>query len=308
MQRSPNLATPSLPALRTPDERFSSLPGYTWPRRYVEELPSLRGLRLYYLDEGPRETARTWLCLHGNPAWSYLYRKMIPVFLSAGHRVVAPDMPGFGRSDKPIDHAAHSFAWHRSVLLELVEHLQLQDVNLVVQDWGGLIDLTLPMEAPRRYRALLVMNTILATADAPLPEDFLRWRRMCAERPDYSIGRLLLRGNPHLSDAECTAYDAPFPSSDFRAATRAFPGMVPQRPDEEAARVARRAERFWREEWGGPSLMAVGAQDPVFTPAVMASLAACIRGCPEPMQVSEGGHFVQEHGAVIAQEALCALA
>ena len=307
MQHAPALVTPSLPALRTPDERFASLPGYPWAARYVEGLPSLRGLRLHYLDEGPRAAVRTWLCLHGNPTWSYLYRKMIPVFLSAGHRVVAPDMPGFGRSDKPIDDAAHSFAWHRSVLLELVEHLQLQDVNLVVQDWGGLIGLTLPMEAPWRYRALLVMNTILATADDLLPEGFLQWRKMCADRPDFSIGKLFDRGNPHLSEAECAAYDAPFPSSRFRAATRAFPGMVPERPDQEAALIARRAERFWREEWAGPSLMAVGAQDPVFTPAVMASLAGCIRGCPEPMQIPEGGHFVQEHGAVIAQEALCAL-
>ncbi|RYY72519.1 MAG: tRNA adenosine(34) deaminase TadA, partial [Comamonadaceae bacterium] len=143
-------------ALRTPDARFHNLPGYAWAPRYVADLPALGGLRMHYLDEGPPDAAITWLCLHGNPAWSYLYRKMIPVFLAAGDRVVAPDLVGFGRSDKPKREAAHGFAWHRQVLLELVERLDLRNVVLVVQDWGGLLGLTLPMADPARYRGLLV--------------------------------------------------------------------------------------------------------------------------------------------------------
>jgi pimeloyl-ACP methyl ester carboxylesterase len=154
--------------VRTADECFDALPGYAWPARYTTALPALSGLRLHYLDDGPLDAPVTWLCLHGNPAWSYLYRHMIPVFLAAGHRVLAPDMPGFGRSDKPIDVGQHRFSWHRQALMEFVEAMDLQRVNLVVQDWGGLLGLTLPMAAPARYTGLLVMNTYLATAEARL--------------------------------------------------------------------------------------------------------------------------------------------
>ena len=243
----------------------------------------------------------TWLCLHGNPAWSYLYRKMIPVFLAAGHRVVAPDLIGFGKSDKPKKDAAHSFDWHRQVLLEFVERLDLRDVVLVVQDWGGLLGLTLPMEAPGRYRGLLVMNTVLATGDAPLSPGFLAWREMCARNPEFDVARLFARGNPHMSREECAAYNAPFPDRGHRAALRAFPPMVPEFSDSPGAEVSRRARDFWRDDWQGRSLMAVGAQDPVLGLPVMQALRAQIRGCPEPLVLPQAGHFVQEHGEEIAR-------
>jgi pimeloyl-ACP methyl ester carboxylesterase len=293
---------------RTPEARFEALPGYPWEARYTKALPSLGGLRLHYLDEGPRDGPVTWLCLHGNPAWSYLYRRMIPIFTAAGHRVVAPDMAGFGKSDKPTSVAQHTFTWHRKVLLELVDTLDLQRLNLVVQDWGGLIGLTLPMARPNRYQGLLVMNTYLATAESPLPDGFLRWRAMCREKPDFSIGRLLARGNPHLSEAECAAYDAPYPAAEYRAATRAFPEMVPDRPDADGVELSRQAAQFWTEEWNGRSMMALGEQDPVFDPAAMERLRHRIRGCPPPLRIAQGGHFVQEHGEAIAIEALRLLA
>lgn len=297
-----------IPCIRTPDERFDGLPGYPWPARYTDSLPSLQGLRLHYLDEGPRAAPLTWLCLHGNPAWSYLYRHMIPVFTAAGHRVVAPDMPGFGKSDKPTDAAQHRFSWHRAVLLEFVESLDLAAVNLVVQDWGGLLGLTLPMAAPQRYRGLLAMNTYLATAQEPLPAGFIQWRSMCRDKPDFSIARLFARSNPQMSAAECAAYDAPFPSAAYRAATRAFPERVPEHAGADGVEVSRRAARFWAEEWSGRSMMAIGEQDPVFTPARMEQLRQGIRGCPPSLLVAEGGHFVQERGALVAQEALRMLA
>jgi pimeloyl-ACP methyl ester carboxylesterase len=298
----------AIPFVRTPEARFDGLPGYPWAGRYTTGLPSLHGLRLHHLDEGPADAPVTWLCLHGNPAWSYLYRRMIPAFLAAGHRVVAPDLPGFGRSDKPLDESQHRFSWHRLVLLELVEALDLQRVNLVVQDWGGLIGLTLPMAAAQRYRGLLVMNTFLATAEAPLPEGFVQWREMCRRKPDFSISRLFARGNPHLSEAECAAYDAPFPDDAHRAATRAFPQRVPERPDDDGVALSREAARFWATAWTGRSMMAVGEQDPVFAPALMEQLRQGIRGCPQPLRIAEGGHFVQEHGERIAAEALRLLA
>ena len=291
-------------AVRTPDQRFADLPGYPWQPRYLNDLPALDGLRLHYLDEGPPTAGRTWLCLHGNPAWSYLYRKMIPVFLDAGDRVVAPDMIGFGRSDKPKKDSAHSFGWHRRVLLELVERLDLRDIVLVVQDWGGLLGLTLPMVAPGRYRGLLVMNTMLATGATPLSPGFLAWRDMCARNPDFDIARLFARGNPQLGAEERAAYAAPFPDRGHRAAPRAFPAMVPARPDSDGAELSRQAREFWSARWAGQTLMAVGIQDPVLGLPVMQVLRETIRNCPEPMLIEQAGHFVPEQGRPVAQAAV----
>ena len=291
-------------ALRTPEDRFDGLPGYPWQGRFINDLPSLSGFRMHYLDEGPREAPITWLCLHGNPAWSYLYRKMIPSFLAAGHRVIAPDMVGFGKSDKPKKESAHSFSVHRRILLEFVERLDLRKVVLVVQDWGGLLGLTLPMAAEERYSGLLAMNTALGTGDSPLSPGFIAWREMCAKNPDFDVARLFARGNPHMSAEECAAYDAPFPDRGHRAALRAFPGMVPDHPDADGGAVSRQAREFWKSRWRGQSMMAVGAQDPVLGLPVMRSLRENIRGCPEPMVIEQAGHFVQEHGEAVARAAV----
>ena len=291
-------------ALRTPDDRFANLPGYPWQPHYVSDLPALNGLRMHYLDEGPRAAPLTWLCLHGNPAWSYLYRKMIPVFLAAGHRVVAPDMIGFGKSDKPKKESAHDFTWHRQVLIEFVERLDLNKLVLVVQDWGGLLGLTLPIAAPRRYVGLLAMNTMLATGDAPLTAGFLAWRAMCAKNPEFDVARLFARGNPHMSEPECAAYMAPFPDGGHRAALRAFAPMVPEFEHSDGADVSRRAREFWRKQWSGQSFMAVGAHDPVLGLPVMQQLQQTVRACPPPMVLEHAGHFVQEHGGPVAQAAL----
>jgi tRNA(adenine34) deaminase len=291
-------------AVRTPEERFDGLPGYPWAPHYLSDLPALGGLRMHHLDEGPVDAPLTWLCLHGNPAWSYLYRKMIPVFLASGARVVAPDLIGFGRSDKPKKDSAHSFTWHRQVLLEFIERLDLKNIVLVVQDWGGLLGLTLPMEAPERYRGLLVMNTTLATGEAPLSPGFLAWRTMCAQNPEFDVARLFARGNPQMGAGECAAYNAPFPDRGHRAALRAFPPMVPEHEDDDGAAVSRRARDFWAHEWQGRSLMAIGQQDPVLGEPVMRALRATIRHCPEPLLLPQAGHFVQEHGEAIAQAAV----
>lgn len=291
-------------ALRTADAAFANLPGYSWAPHYLSDLQTLAGLRMHYLDEGPKDAPITWLCLHGNPAWSYLYRHMIPVFLAAGHRVVAPDLIGFGKSDKPKKDSFHTFSWHRQALLEFVERLDLQHIALVVQDWGGLLGLTLPMAAPDRYTHLLAMNTTLATGEEPLSSGFVAWRGMCAKKPNFDIARLFARGNPQMDEAECAAFTAPFPDAGHRAATRAFPALVPEGLDDDGAAVSREALFFWQHQWLGQSLMAIGQQDPVLGEPVMRALAAQIQGCPEPMLLPEAGHFVQEHGASIARAAL----
>ncbi|MES2913118.1 MAG: tRNA adenosine(34) deaminase TadA [Pseudomonadota bacterium] len=294
-------------ALRTPDAAFEDLPGYPWAPNYISDLPALGGLRMHYLDEQGAgqgsSTGLTFLCLHGNPAWSYLYRKMIPVFLEAGHRVVAPDMPGFGKSDKPKREGFHSFEQHRQTLLEFVERLDLQNIVLVVQDWGGLLGLTMPMAAPQRYAGLLVMNTMLACGDTSLPSGFLAWREMCAKNPEFDVARLFSRGNPQMTAAECAAYNAPFPDRGHRSALRAFPAMVPEFENSRGAAISREARDFWRDRWAGQTLMAIGAQDPVLGLPVMQQLKTMIRGCPEPLVLEKAGHFVQEHGEGIAKSA-----
>ena len=291
-------------ALRTPEERFDHVPDYPWPAQYLSDLPSLNGLRMHYLDEGPRDAGLTYLCLHGNPAWSYLYRKMIPVFTGAGQRVVAPDLIGFGKSDKLKKDSAHQFDFHRQVLLEFVERLDLKNVVLVVQDWGGIFGLTLPMEAPQRYRGLLAMNTLLACGDAPLSPGFLAWRAWCAKNAEFDVGKLFARGNSHMTEPEWQAYNAPFSDAGHRAALRAFPNMVPEFSDSPGAAIARQARDFWKNDWAGRSFLAIGQQDPVLGEPVMRALQSQIRGCEKVMLLPEAGHFVQEHGQAIAQAAI----
>jgi tRNA(adenine34) deaminase len=160
------------------------------------------------------------------------------------------------------------------------------------------------MAQPARYLGLLVMNTLMATGDAPLSAGFLAWRDMCAKNPEFNVGRLLGRGNPHLSAAECGAYNAPFPDRGYRAALRAFPALVPEFADSDGAALSRQAREFWRHSWAGQTLMAVGTQDPVLGLPVMTALQSDIRHCPAPLLLAEAGHFVQEHGQAIAQAAV----
>jgi pimeloyl-ACP methyl ester carboxylesterase len=284
--------------LRTDDARFAALPGFPYAPHYLQ----VDGLRMHYVDEGPRDAQVTALCLHGEPSWAYLYRKMIPVFSAAGLRVVAPDWFGFGRSDKPEDQAWYSFERHRDSMLDLMTQLDLHNVLLVVQDWGGLLGLTLPLDPPGRISRLLVMNTGLGLGT--VTEGFKQWRAYANSQPDLACGKLIQRGTPGMTAAEAAAYDAPFPDIRYKAGVRAFPNLVPDREDAPGAELSRRAARYWKEQWAGDSFMAIGMTDPVLGPAAMHSLRKLIRGCPEPLEVADGGHFVQERGDLIAEAAL----
>lgn len=284
--------------MRTPDERFADLPDFPYSPRYTE----WRGLRAHFIDVGQGE--RTFLCLHGEPTWAYLYRRMIPAFLAAKARVVAPDFIGFGRSDKMEEESFYSFDMHRSFLLDFLERLELRRITLVVQDWGGLLGLTLPMDLPERFERLLVMNTMLATGDVPLSEGFLAWRAYVAKNPDLAVGKLISRTCPHLTPREIAAYDAPFPDMRSKAGVRRFPQLVPEHPDDAGARLSRRARDWWKNDWKGESFLAVGVKDPVLGVPVMQALQESIRGCPAPYRVEAGGHFLQEWGDEVAAAAL----
>lgn len=284
--------------MRTPDERFAKLPGFPYAPRYLD----WQGLRAHYVDEGKSD--RVFLCLHGEPTWSFLYRRMIPPFVASGARVVAPDFLGFGRSDKPVEESFYTFDRHRTFLLQFIERLDLTRITLVVQDWGGLLGLTLPMEMPERFERLLVMNTALGTGDAPLSEGFVAWRAYVKKTPDLPCGKLMQRTCPHLTPAEADAYDAPYLDLASKAGARAFPNLVPDRPDAPGAALSRKARDWWMNAWKGEAFMAIGAKDPVLGPPVMNALRKVIRNCPEPFVHAEGGHFLQEWGEDIAREAL----
>jgi len=266
----------------------SSLPGFDYAPRYT----TWRDWRVHYIDEGKGE--RTFLCLHGEPTWSYLYRKMIPRFVATGARVVAPDFVGFGLSGKPEDEALYTFDFHRRFLLDLIQQLSLKRITLVVQDWGGLLGLTLPMEIP--IEGLFIMNTGLATGDVPLSEGFVAWRGYVAKNPDLACGKLMSRACPHISAAEAAAYDAPFPNLASKAGVRRFPQIVPEKPDDPGAAISRKARDWLQHSWKGETFMAVGAKDPVLGVPVMNLLRSWIRGCPEPVVIENGGHFLQEWG------------
>lgn len=295
-------------ALRTPEDRFAGLPAYPFAPHYIDELGHCQGLRLHYLDEGPRDAGETFLCLHGEPTWSYLYRKLIPFVTAAGHRAVAPDFFGFGRSDKPVEDAVYSFDFHRNALLAFIERLDLRNITLVCQDWGGLLGLTLPMEMPDRFRKLLVMNTALRGGDEPLTEGFLAWRAWCAKNPDMDIAKLMARACPHLSPSEAAAYGAPYPDMRYKAGARRFPQLVPDSPEAGGGALSRRAREWWRNAWSGQSAMVIGMTDPVLGPPVMRTLHGIIRNCPPPIEVADAGHFVQEWADRFMPQALRLLA
>jgi pimeloyl-ACP methyl ester carboxylesterase len=302
----------TIAALRTPDDRFANLSGWPYSPRYVEDLKGYDGLRMHYVDEGPRDAKATFLMIHGEPSWAYLFRKMIPVFTGAGHRAVAVDMFGFGRSDKPSDDNAYTYHFHRNALLAFVERMDLRNICLVVQDWGGLLGLTLPMEAPGRYTRLLVMNTGLPVGEEA-PAGFAMWRAFNRSQPDLNVGALMKRATPILTEAEMAAYDAPFPDQRYKGGVRRFPELVMLKEQgaadltplsKDGVETSRRARQFWSEQWTGDSFMAIGCQDPVLGPPAMHFLRGLIKGCPPPMEVAEAGHFVQEWGGPIAEAAL----
>jgi len=290
------------PIARTPEARFANLPGWTYAPHYIDDLKGYEGLRLHYVDEGPKEAATTFLCLHGEPSWAYLYRKMAPVFTAAGARVIAPDWFGFGRSDKPIKDEIYTFNFHRGMLTAFFERMALKNVCLVVQDWGGLLGLTIPKDYPSITR-LLLMNTGIGTGAAPGP-GFNAWKAYAASQPDLDVGGLMKRGTPVLSDAEADAYSAPFPDITYKAGVRRFPQLVPVDPSMEGVAEGRASAQFFRERWQGTSFMAIGQADPVLGEPVMRMLHSVIRNCPEPMLIKEGGHFLQEWGEPIAGAAL----
>ncbi len=281
--------------LRTPDERFSDLPGFGFSPHYVN-LPDGEGgeLRVHYVDEGPRQ-APVVLLMHGEPSWSYLYRKVISVLRDAGLRVVAPDLVGFGRSDKPASRGDYSYQRHVEWMAAWLDSLDVTAVTLVGQDWGGLIGLRLVAEDPDRFSRVVAANTFLPTGDRAPGQAFLAWQRFSQETPTFDVGRIVDGGCVSTLSAEViAAYDAPFPTEEYKEGARQFPLLVPTSPDDPASLANRRA---WEvlSRWEKPFLTAFSDSDPI-TRGAYRVLRESVPGCRghDHVTIEGAGHFLQE--------------
>ena len=277
-------------ALRTPDQRFANLPGYPFSPHYVE----VNGLRLHYADEGPR-TAAPVLMLHGEPSWSYLYRKMIPIVVAAGHRAVAPDLIGFGRSDKPLRREDYTYQRHVDWIRGLMEALDLRQITLVCQDWGGLIGLRLAAEHEERFARIVAANTFLPTGDIQPGDAFKAWQRYSQEAPEFHVGGIVRGGCvTDLAADVVAAYDAPFPDDRYKAGARQFPMLVPTSPNDPASGANRQA---WEvlSRWQKPFLTAFSDSDPI-TRGADRLLQQGIPGARNQPHttITGAGHFLQE--------------
>jgi len=283
--------------LRTPDERFADLPGYPFAPHHTD-VPTGDGsgtLRIHHVDEGPADAAETVLLMHGEPSWSFLYRHMIPVLTDAGYRCVAPDLVGFGRSDKPAARGDYTFQRHVDWMTAWLTANDLDGLTLVCQDWGGLIGLRLVAAMPERFRRVVAANTFLPTGDRHPGDAFLAWQKFSQEVPEFPTGRIIDGGcTTDLSDAVIAGYDAPFPDETFKEGARQFPLLVPTSPDDPAA-AANRAAWEVLGRYDRPFLCAFSDSDPI-TGGADAHLKATIPGAAgQPhTTIVGGGHFLQE--------------
>lgn len=278
--------------LRTPDACFAELPGYDYAPSYLT-LAGAVPLRMHYVDSGPRAAAPV-LMLHGEPSWSYLYRKLIPIVTAAGHRVIAPDLIGFGRSDKPTQVSDYSYQRHVDWLQAFIEGLDLRGITLLCQDWGGLLGLRMVAAMPERFARVVAANTFMPTGDSAPGKAFLDWQAYSQAVPVFPVGQIIARGSVRpLAPAVQAAYDAPFPDERYKAGARAFPLLVPTRPDDPASAPNRAA---WTQlmQYERPFLTAFSDQDPI-TRGADAVLQKRIPGARGQAHTTlSGGHFLQE--------------
>ena len=276
--------------LRTPDERFQNLSDYEFDAHYVD----IDEMRMHYVDEGPADVPPV-LLLHGEPSWSYLYRHMIPPIASAGLRAIAPDLIGFGKSDKPAAQSDYSYEMHVAWMLQFLETLNLRNITLVCQDWGSLIGLRLAAENEERFDRIILANGGLPTGDQVMPKVFRIWRAFARFSPWFPIGRIVQSGTVStLPPDVIAAYDAPFPNSTYKAGARAFPKLVPTTPDDPAASANRAAWEVF-SKWQKPFLTAFSNRDPITRGADQAFLELVPGAKDQPhTTIRNAGHFLQE--------------
>ncbi len=286
-------------SLRTPDERFADLDGYPFSPNYVDVDDQDGGsLRVHYLDEGPAD-GPVVLCMHGEPSWSYLYRKMIPPLVEAGMRVIAPDLVGFGKSDKPSEKSDYTYERHVAWMQEaIIDHLDLTDATFFGQDWGGLVGLRLVAENPDRFARVIIGNTGLPSGDQPPSDAFMQWQKFSKESPVFPIGFLLNSATiTELSEAEVAAYDAPFPDETYKEGARIFPSLVPTSPDDPAVPANKAAWEVFKA-WEKPLICCFSDSDPVTAGGDKPFMALVPGAAGQPhVTIENAHHFFQEDAA-----------
>lgn len=276
--------------LRTDEARFAGLPDYPFTANYLDVEP---GLRMHFVDEGPADAAPV-IMLHGEPSWSYLYRHMIPVVAEAGYRVLAPDLIGFGKSDKPTDVGDYSYRKHMDWLTQWIDSLNLHNITLVCQNWGSLLGLRLAAEHHRRFSRIIVGNGMLPTGDTPTPVVFRAWKTFASHSPWFPVARIIQLGTERaLSAGEMAAYEAPFPGANFKAGARAFPALVPVSPHDPASAANREAWRIL-EQWRKPFITCFSNGDPITRGGDRYMQRRIPGALGQPHITLRGGHFLQE--------------
>ncbi len=296
--------------LRTPESRFGKLPGYAFAPHWLDETAGFPGARMHYLDEAPAAPRKpeAVLCLHGHPTWSYLFRRTIPRLTAAGYRAVAPDLPGFGKSDKPEDEALFTVEALRGAIVDLIERLALDDAIIVGHDWGAALALTLAAALPGRVSGLVLMNFALPTGDRRLPDGVIGWRRYNADNPDLNVPGLMAKANRVLTFGECRAYGAPFPDASYKAAVRALPRLLAEDRDAPGAALLREARDRLGESWRGASQFVWGLRDPVHGHSILRALHGLFPGSPKPIALDHAGHFLPEWGEEFIDAAMASIA
>jgi haloalkane dehalogenase len=277
-------------SVRTPEERFQDLPDYDFKPHHIELKD---GLRLHYLDEG-NASGKVVLLLHGEPSWSYLYRKMIPILADAGFRVIAPDLIGFGKSDKPVEQSDYTYQRHIGWVKEFILETDLNEITLFCQDWGGLIGLRVAVEMDERFERILASNTVLPIGNIEMPASFLQWLEFSRSSPKFDIGKVIDKGTVFdLSEGEIAAYNAPFPSEEYKAGARIFPSLVPITPDNPESTNNQAA---WAKlmQWKKPFLTVFGDSDPIMKGAEKFFIQVVPGAKGQPHSIIHAGHFSQD--------------
>ena len=283
---------------RTSEDKFKNLPGFPYNLHYLENVKGFEtfkeGLRISYLDEGPKDSELTFLMLHGHLTWSYMWRHFIDIIMNSNYRAVAIDFPGFGRSDKPTDEKIYTFTSLRNIIINSIERLDLNNIVLVVHEWGGFVGLTLPMEFHDRIEGIIIHNTAITTGTQIMSESYADWRKYCNDNPDMNIRAVIARTNRILNLKECNAYHAPFDTYESKAALRALPKIVPDNPAKDGAEISKKASLWLSEKFEGPSVLLSGMRDPLFPQEVIKNLGNIIKDINILPGKENAGHFVPE--------------
>ena len=293
--------------LRTPEQNFHNIPDFDYTPKYIDSLKSINyknnNCRMAYIDETiTKDINGTFLFIHGHPTWSYLWRHIIPIVLKSGYRVIAPDLPGFGRSDKPTDAQFYNFNTMRNSIIEFIEFLDLKNITLVLHEWGATLGLTIPLQMPDRIEGIICFNTWFANGTTHISESYKNWHNHNIENKDLNIRALMARTNRILSLAECNAYHSPFPEPQYKTSLYSLPKIFPYRQDGETGKILLESDLWLRNQFDGTAFFLFGMRDPLITSESMSLLSRSVKNSEPMLALNNAGHFSPEWAMEFSDE------